>query len=65
MAKKLKIKLVRGIAGKNWKQKATLNALGLRKRGRVVIKEDNPQIRGMIRVVQHLVEVQEIDDTQE
>lgn len=38
-------------------QKRTLDALGLRKMNHVVVKDDNPSIRGMINTVRHLVEV--------
>ncbi|HOB16117.1 MAG TPA: 50S ribosomal protein L30 [Defluviitoga sp.] len=57
----LKIKLVRGRAGKNKRQLATLDALGLTKKDKVVIKPDNPQIRGMIKKVEHLVEYEEVE----
>ena len=60
--KSLKIKLVRGRAGKNYNQLATLDALGIKKKDREVVKPDNAQIRGMIRVVEHLVTVEEIDN---
>jgi large subunit ribosomal protein L30 len=43
------------------RQKATLRALGLRHHQAEVIKEDNPAIRGMIRAVSHLVEIEEVD----
>jgi len=39
-------------------QKLTLNALGLRKLGRVVEHNDNPAIRGMIEKVKHLVSIE-------
>jgi large subunit ribosomal protein L30 len=39
-------------------QKRTLDALGLRKTGRVVEHEDNPAILGMIEKVKHLVSVE-------
>ena len=39
-------------------QKRTLDALGLRKIGRVVEHEDNPAIRGMIKKVEHLISVE-------
>lgn len=42
------------------KQKATIQALGLKKIGDVKEQIDNPQIRGMIKVVSHLVFVEEI-----
>ncbi|ABX31496.1 ribosomal protein L30 [Petrotoga mobilis SJ95] len=57
----LKIKLVKGRAGKDKRQLATLDALDLTRKDKVVIKPDNPQIRGMIRTVHHLVEWEEID----
>ena len=34
-------------------------SLGLTKREQIVQKEDNPQIRGMINVVKHLITVEE------
>ncbi len=40
-------------------QLATLESLGLRKIGQTVEREDSPQLRGMIRVVAHLVNVEE------
>jgi len=42
--------------------KRTLDALGLRKRGQVVYHNETPQIKGMIKVVEHLVEVEEIEE---
>ena len=44
------------------KHRATLEALGLRRPGRSVIKQDNPQIRGMIAVVSDMVEVRDVSD---
>ncbi len=55
----IKVKLVRSKIGKTQKQKRTVEALGLRKIGQVVEKEDTPQIRGMINVVNHMVKVEE------
>lgn len=57
---KLKITLVRSTIGRQKNQIATVEALGLRKIRSVVEKEDNPQIRGMINKVSHLVEVEEV-----
>ncbi len=59
--KYLKIKQIRSKIGANWKAKRTLEALGLRKIGHVVIKRDTPQIRGMINRVKHLIEVEEVE----
>ena len=57
---KLKITLVKSTIGRKKDQIATVEALGLKKRESVVVKEDNAQIRGMINKVSHLVEVTEI-----
>ena len=43
-------------------QKATVLALGLHRIGHSVVKEDRPEIRGMIAKVCHLVEVQEVKE---
>ena len=57
----LKVTQIRsGIGGKP-NQRETLRTLGLRKIGRSVIKEDRPEIRGMIRTVAHLVTVEEVE----
>ena len=57
---KLQIKLVRSTIETTPKQKKNVEALGLRRREQVVVKEDNAQMRGMIAKVAHLVEVTEI-----
>lgn len=57
--KKLAITLTGSTIGKVRKQKATVEALGLHRIGQTVVKEDTPVTRGMIRVVSHLVKVEE------
>lgn len=57
---KLKIKLVKSTNKSKQNQKATVKALGLHKIGSLVEQQDNPQIRGMIKTVSHLVSVEEI-----
>jgi large subunit ribosomal protein L30 len=57
---KLKITLIRGINKAKDDQVATVKALGLRKIRSVVEHNDNPQIRGMINKVSHLITVEEI-----
>lgn len=57
MLAKIKIKLVRSLIGRPEKHRRTIRALGLRKIGQVVEKEDTPQIRGMIKQVNYMVEV--------
>ena len=53
------LKQVRSSNGANAKQRDTLRALKLGKIGRESAMADTPQLRGMIRVVDHLVEVQD------
>ena len=53
----IKVKQIKSKIGYPVDQKRTLEALGLRKIGQVVEKEDSPAIRGMIRKVHHLVTV--------
>ena len=54
----LRVKQVKSGIGFEVSQKRTLRALGLEKLGRVRVVPDNPQIRGMIDKVRHLVEVE-------
>jgi large subunit ribosomal protein L30 len=55
---KVSVKQVRSQNGSNPKQRATLKAMGLGRIGRAVEREDTPQLRGQIRIVEHLVEVE-------
>lgn len=59
MANKLKVTLVKSTIGCKKDQIATVEALGLKKLHGTVEKPDNPQIRGMIFKVSHLVAVEE------
>ena len=45
-------------------QRETLRSLGLKRIGDVVVKEDRPEIRGMVHTVRHLVSFQVIDGGQ-
>lgn len=49
-----------GIGGKQ-NQRETLRSLGLKRIGDVVVKEDRPEIRGMVATVTHLVAVEEVE----
>jgi large subunit ribosomal protein L30 len=60
MAQKIRIRLTRSVIGSLPRQRATVRSLGLRKIGSVSEQEDNPVIRGMVKVVSHLVTVEEI-----
>ena len=55
---KIRVRQIRSGIGFDKTQKATLRALGLEKLGRVRLHPDNPQIRGMIAKVSHLVVVE-------
>jgi large subunit ribosomal protein L30 len=56
---KLRIKYVKSAIGYSKDQKATIRALGFRKLQQTVEHEDSPVMRGMIRKVNHLVDVEE------
>ena len=58
----LKITLVKSINKSTEKQAANVRALGLHKTSSCVIKNDTPQIRGMVNKVSHLVSVEEIEE---
>lgn len=59
MAGQLKITQVRSAVSRISRQQGTIRALGLKRIGDTVTLEDRPEIRGMIRAVEHLVEVEE------
>jgi large subunit ribosomal protein L30 len=61
--KLLRIVWVKSAIGYSQRQKATIRALGLRHLGDSVMQEDSPVIRGMLRKVQHLVRVEEVEAT--
>jgi large subunit ribosomal protein L30 len=62
---RLKITLVKSTIGYSQRQKDTARALGLRKLNQTVVRPDNPQMRGMVFAIQHLVRVEEVDDATE
>jgi large subunit ribosomal protein L30 len=59
---KLEIKQIRSGIGRQSVQRRTLEALGIKRHQQSVIQDDTPAIRGMIRRVEHLVSVSEIED---
>jgi large subunit ribosomal protein L30 len=61
MSKKLEITQTRSIVRSTQPQIRTIEALGLRRIRHSVIQPDNVQIRGMLRVVNHLVSVKEVE----
>ena len=62
MAKRLKIQQTRSVINCLENHKRTIKALGLRRIRHTVEHPDNPQIRGMVFKVKHLVKVEEIED---
>ena len=57
----LKVRQTHSGIGRKRNQRRTLRSLGLRRIGDVVVKEDRPEIRGMLAAVTHLVAVEEVD----
>ena len=57
----LEIKLKRSFIGRIVVQIATAKALGLKKIGQSVVREDNPAVRGMINKIPFMLEVKEIN----
>ena len=57
----LKVTQIRSEIGNKQNQRQTLRSLGLKRMHDVVVKEDRPEIRGMVHTVRHLVTVEEVD----
>ena len=58
---RIKVSQVKSGVGGKQNQRDTLRTLGLKRIGDIVVKEDSPQVRGMVRTVAHLVTVEEVD----
>jgi len=58
---RLKVTQIRSTIGAKANQRETLRSLGLKRIRDVVVKEDRPEIRGMIHTVPHLVSVEEVE----
>ncbi len=57
----LKVKQTKSKIGCKQNQRDTLRSLGLKRIGDAVVKEDRPEVRGMVQTVRHLVTVEEVD----
>ena len=57
---RLKVTQTRSVIGRKQNQRDTLRTLGLRKIGDSSVREDRPEVRGMISTVAHLVTVEEV-----
>lgn len=58
---KVKVTLVKSVIGSSETQRATVKTLGLGKLNSCSEHNDTPQIRGMIRKIEHLVKVEEVE----
>lgn len=56
----LKVTQVRSVIGTRKNHRASLRTLGLRKIRQSVVREDTPQVRGLLQTVRHLVTVEEL-----
>lgn len=59
--KQLTVTLVRSMICSLQRQRDTLRALGLKRIGQSVTKDDTPSIRGMLSAVGHLVTIEEVE----
>ena len=58
---RLKVTQTRSVIGTKQYMRDTLRTLGLKRIRDTVVKEDRPEIRGMVHAVRHLVTVEEVD----
>ena len=58
---RLKVQQQKSTIGCKKNQRDTLRSIGLKRIGDVVVKEDRPEIRGMLQAVTHLIAVEEVD----
>ncbi len=61
MAKNLKVTQIKSVISEKPNMRQTLRSLGLKRIGDQVVRPDNPQNRGYVHTVRHLVSVEEID----
>jgi large subunit ribosomal protein L30 len=62
---RLRLTQIRSVIDRPKDQKATVRALGLHRMHDTVVKDDRPEIRGMIAKVSHLVRVEEVEEGSE
>ena len=58
---RIKVTQTKSAIGGKPNQRETLRSLGLKRIGDTVVKEDRPEIRGMVSTVTHLVKFEEVD----
>jgi large subunit ribosomal protein L30 len=59
---KLKVTQRRSVIDRPKDQKSTVRRLGLHRINDSIVKDDTPSVRGMIAKVQHLVEVEMVEE---
>jgi large subunit ribosomal protein L30 len=59
---RLKVTQIRSSIGRKRNQRETLRTLGLRHINDTVVRDDRPEVRGMIFTVSHLVQVEEVEE---
>mgnify|MGYP002778823585 CR=1 FL=1 len=59
---KLRIKQVKSGIGQTWRQRLTLESLGLKHHQDEVIQQDSPSLRGQLKAVRHLVQVTPVEE---
>jgi large subunit ribosomal protein L30 len=57
----IRVKQTKSSIGCKQNQRDTLRSLGLKRIGDEVLKDDRPEVRGMVHTVRHLVTVEEVD----
>jgi large subunit ribosomal protein L30 len=62
MIRKLRITLVRGLSGRNEYHRRVVKGLGLTRTNRAVLRQDTPEIRGMVEKVKFLVRMEEVGE---
>ena len=58
---RLEITQIKSAIGGKQNQRDTLRSLGLKRISDTVVKEDRPEIRGMLQTVRHMIVVEEVD----
>lgn len=58
---RIKITQSRSIIGTKQNHRNTLRTLGLKRVNDVAVREDRPEVRGMVHSVRHLITVEEVD----
>ena len=61
MLKKLQVRLTKSLIGRPFQQKRTATSLGLKRINQIRFVEDCPSIRGMVKKIEHLIEVEYVE----